>query len=114
MSIADSVLGCAQSFRSLRATLTERRAQPNEEREADRAFATKVNDSFERLQLWSSNLGAHRRDESSLDKRLWEASHLRIRVLEYLNDLQQGLADGELLDFLMSSATNQNEQHLRS
>lgn len=98
MSIADGVLGCAEAFRKLQADLTERGTQTDEKREAHRTFITKVNDSFERFQLWSSNLGAHRRDKSSLDQRLWEASHLRYRVLEYLKDLQQGLGDGGLLE----------------
>jgi hypothetical protein len=94
MSIADSVSGCAKAFRKLITALIERGAQSDETGEADHAFTTKLKDSFERFQLWSSNLGAHRRDKSSLDQRLWEASHLRYRVLGYLKDLQQGLADG--------------------
>jgi chromosome segregation ATPase len=107
MSIADGVLDCAKSFRKLQANLAERCAQLDEGREANQTMSTKLNDSFERFQLWSSNLGAHRRDKSSLDQRLWEASHLQCQVLEYLKDLQQGLADGEPMEsFCRSPVTN--------
>lgn len=97
MSIADSVLGCTTIFRELQGKLSERGAQTDDKNEAARILSSQVNHSFERFQIWSSNLGAHRQDKRSLDQRLWEASHLRYRVLEYLKDLQQGLADGELL-----------------
>jgi hypothetical protein len=96
MSIAERVLDCVKAFRKLNIYLTEEGTQTDIERQANSALVAKVNDSFERFQLWSSNLGAHRRDRNSLDQRLWEASHLRDRVLEYLEDLQQGVADGKL------------------
>ena len=99
------------AFRNLKGACLERDTDIDEKNEANRAFSKMVNDSFERFQLWSSNLGAHRRDKTSLDHRLWEASHLQDQVLEYLKDLHQGLADGESLEiFYKPQAINKNAQ----
>jgi hypothetical protein len=95
MSIAERVADCVKTYRKLNIDLTDKFTQDDAEEPKNGAFIEKVNGSFERFQLWSSNMGAHRKDRNSLDQRLWEASHLRKQVLQYLEDLQQGFADGQ-------------------
>jgi hypothetical protein len=94
MSIADKVADCVKAYRELNIDITDKFTQDDVEEQANGAFIAKVNESFERFQLWSSNMGAHRKDRNSLDQRLWEAANLRNQVLQYLEDLQQGFADG--------------------
>jgi hypothetical protein len=50
-----------------------------------------VHDSLGRFRLWVGNIGAHRRGKASLDYKLREASHIRIRVLELLQNLESVL-----------------------
>ncbi|KAH7405701.1 hypothetical protein DE146DRAFT_649443 [Phaeosphaeria sp. MPI-PUGE-AT-0046c] len=93
MSIADTVAQCAETFRSLRSRLAAIDAPDDDDKATYSDFPNKINACFERFQLWSSSLGAHRRDKNSLDKRLREASNLQRRVLQYLKDMQGGLED---------------------
>lgn len=121
MSIADGALGCAHAFQAVAAPILERETQDYQKTADNVTFTTKVNDSFERFQLWSSNLGARRRDKSSLDQRLVEASHLRNRVLEYLKDLQQGLIDASTIvtgaripwDELSDSSSDEDDDNIK-
>ncbi|KAI1429727.1 hypothetical protein F5Y12DRAFT_333535 [Xylaria sp. FL1777] len=53
----------------------------------------KLLDEFARFKLWTGNIGAHRRDRSSLDWRLRDASHLRDLVVNLLTDLKSTLHD---------------------
>jgi hypothetical protein len=54
-----------------------------------------IHDSFGRFQLWVGNIGAHRRGRASLDYKLREASHIRIRVLELLQDLESVIQEAQ-------------------
>lgn len=93
MSIADVVIDCAETFQRVRSDLTDSCASDEGLQRTYTDFLTEVSACFERFQLWSSNLGAHRRDKNSLDRRLREASNLQGRVLQYLKDIQEGLKD---------------------
>lgn len=93
MSIADVVVECAETFRRLCSGLAPSGAPNDENHTTNSGFLIKVSSCFERFQLWSSNLGAHRRDKNSLDRRLSEASNLQRRVLQYLKDVRGGLED---------------------
>jgi hypothetical protein len=54
-----------------------------------------MHDSFGRFRLWVGNIGAHRRGKASLDYKLREASHIRIRVLELLQNLESVLQEAQ-------------------
>lgn len=49
---------------------------------------------FGRFIVWGENEGAHRSDRMSLDYRLREASHIRVVVARFLQDLIAGLKEG--------------------
>jgi uncharacterized C2H2 Zn-finger protein len=57
-------------------------------------------DELGRLRVWAANIGAHRKDQSSLDYRLRDASHIRDQTIQLLrnldgwfNDLEDVLAE---------------------
>jgi hypothetical protein len=54
-----------------------------------------MHDCFGRFRLWVGNIGAHRRGRASLDYKLREASHIRIRVLELLQNLESDLQEAQ-------------------
>lgn len=65
---------------------------------ADRAVRNKVppgtfHDAFGRFRLWVGNIGAHRKGRASLDYKLREASHIRDRVIELLQNLETVLRE---------------------
>lgn len=97
MSIADAVVACAETFRRLCADLSASNIHDDEKRARYSGFIHEVSACHERFELWSSNLGAHRRDKNALDKRLREASTLQSRVVHYLKDLEGALADSKCL-----------------
>ncbi|CAG8929383.1 unnamed protein product [Penicillium salamii] len=50
-------------------------------------------DELGRLRVWTANIGAHRTDQSSLDYRLRDASHLKDQTLRALGRLQRTIQD---------------------
>ena len=48
-----------------------------------------------RLRVWAGNTAAHRRGRVSLDYRLREATHMRQRAIDLLDDLNSSLQEGE-------------------
>jgi hypothetical protein len=52
-----------------------------------------IHDALGRFRLWVGNIGAHSRGRASLDYKLREASHIRIRVLELLQSLESVLRE---------------------
>jgi len=54
-----------------------------------------VKDELGRFRIWSGNIGAHRTGRSSLSYRLRDASHLKVRVIGLLTDLEEALRDGK-------------------
>ncbi|KAH7380244.1 hypothetical protein DE146DRAFT_624784, partial [Phaeosphaeria sp. MPI-PUGE-AT-0046c] len=70
----------------------------NEFIKADRAIRNKVppgaiHDALGRFRLWVGNIGAHRTGRASLDYKLREASHIRDRVIELLQNLESVLRE---------------------
>lgn len=55
--------------------------------------AYSLDNGLARFRLWCGNIGAHQRDRSSLDQKLREASHIRDRVVELLQRIQNTLAE---------------------
>ena len=52
-------------------------------------------DELGRLRVWAANIGAHQIDQSSLDFRLRDASHIRQQVIELLQDLRHTVEEAE-------------------
>ncbi|KAG7006555.1 hypothetical protein G7Y79_00014g037300 [Physcia stellaris] len=50
-------------------------------------------DQLSRLRVWAANIGAHQTNQSSLDYRLRDASHIRNRIVELLESLLRRLDD---------------------
>ena len=50
-----------------------------------------LREQYSRLRVWAANLGAHRRDNLSVDHRLREATDVKLMILEILNDLKEAL-----------------------
>jgi hypothetical protein len=90
MAIAEQVAICLDAFHNLSISATKVGDTTQEA-----GTFIRIPDEFGRFKVWSSNIGAHRSGRSSLDYRLRDASHLRKRVLELLDDLKSSLNDGK-------------------
>ncbi|OAL40252.1 hypothetical protein AYO20_00672 [Fonsecaea nubica] len=53
------------------------------------------NDELGRLRIWAANIGAHKKDQSSLDYRLRNASHVKSQIINLLQSLKMTLQDLE-------------------
>jgi hypothetical protein len=89
-SIANHVQKCLQGFHDACSKLAE--AGP---RIRSKIPPGVMHDSFGRFRLWVGNIGAHRRGKASLDYKLREASHIRIRVSELLQNLESVLLEAQ-------------------
>lgn len=85
-TIADHVQHCLRGFRAIEAD-----SQSSEAPNLPAAFT--IENELGRFKLWCGNIGAHQRGKSSLDHKLREASHIRIRVIELLQRLRNTLSD---------------------
>lgn len=85
-AVADHVQACLRSFRAIEAGSRSIQV-PNS------TVIGSVENELGRFKLWCGSIGAHQRGKSSLDYKLREASHLRVRVLELLQRLQSTLSD---------------------
>jgi hypothetical protein len=91
MLISERVADCLRAFQDLSTAIAE----------VNQTQATKYAstlplfpDEFGRFKVWSGNIGAHRLGRGSLDYRLRDASHLKTRFVDLLNDLHDSLTDG--------------------
>ncbi|KAL8812443.1 MAG: hypothetical protein Q9223_007292, partial [Gallowayella weberi] len=50
-------------------------------------------DELGRLRIWAANIGAHQTNQSSLDYRLRDSTHIRQQILKLLDELIQRLGD---------------------
>lgn len=87
-SIATHVYGCLEAFHTICENLAK--AELSVKRKLQ---SGSLSDHLGRFRLWVGNIGAHRRGRSSLDYRLREASHIRLRVIELLQNLKEVLQD---------------------
>jgi hypothetical protein len=87
-SIATHVHGCLEAFQTICESLAN--AELNIKRKLQLGS---LSDNLGRFRLWVGNIGAHRKGRSSLDYRLREASHIRLRVIELLQNLKAVLQD---------------------
>jgi hypothetical protein len=87
-SIATHVQDCLNSFHDACTALAKA-----ELRIRSKVPPGTIHDCLGRFRLWVGNIGAHRRGRGSLDYKLREASHIRSRVLELLQNLKSVLRE---------------------
>jgi hypothetical protein len=90
-SIASLYNACIQSFTHLGRSL-----QSADYMLADQLSLPTLLDELGRFKAWAGNFGAHRSGRVSLDHRLREASHVREKVIELLEDLNRALEEGKM------------------
>lgn len=95
MLIADASHKRMDTFQRVHSCLDEFVESNEVEQKSSSLVEFKMKECHERFQLWSSNLGAHRRDHNSLDSRLSEVPKLKHKVLQYLEDMMQGINESE-------------------
>jgi hypothetical protein len=82
-SIATRVQACLESFHDVYGRL-----QSAELSIREKLPLSVMHDLLGRFRLWVGNIGAHRRGRGSLDYKLREASHIRNRVIDLLQNLE--------------------------
>jgi hypothetical protein len=87
-SIATHVQNCLEGFHNTCSKLAK--AEPHIR---NKVLPGVIQDALGRFRLWVGNIGAHRRGKASLDYKLREASHIRTRVLELLQNLESVLRE---------------------
>jgi hypothetical protein len=87
-SIATHVQNCLEGFHNTCSTLAK--AEPPIRNKIPSGV---IHDALGRFRLWVGNIGAHRKGKASLDYKLREASHIRVRVLELLQSLEYVLRE---------------------
>jgi len=80
-SIAQRVLDCLESYRSVDKDLVTAGPHIKIKMPSDG-----LRDEFGRFRVWSGNVGSHKKGRCSLDYKLREASHIRERVIELLQN----------------------------
>jgi hypothetical protein len=87
-SIATHVQDCLSGFNSVCTSLVKA-----DSRTRSKIPSGTIHDCLGRYRLWVGNIGAHRRGRGSLDYKLREASHIRDRVIELLQNLKTVLKE---------------------
>lgn len=97
MSISSTVVTC---LRNLNEFIEEIQSPDKEESEGLQVRSWQ--DELGRLRMWAANIGAHQSNQSSLDYRLRDSSHIRQqisnllnRILERLRDARRVILEGE-------------------
>jgi hypothetical protein len=84
--ISVQVVICLKDFQSL---ISELQVEAN-----DKAPTAQLwQDALARFRIWSNNIGAHQKGQSSLDYRLRDASHIQDQILKVLTALHESLLD---------------------
>ena len=86
--ISDRVAICLKTFQSLVLDLSN-------DTSGGQPAPQLWQDALARFRIWSSNIGAHQKGQSSLDYRLRDASHIKDQILKVLASLGQNLLDAE-------------------
>lgn len=82
-SISLAVSTCFKKFSQIKAQVK----RPDYINEDDVGAIAWV-DEMGRLRIWAANIGAHQKDQSSLDFRLRDASHISKQVIKLHEDLE--------------------------
>lgn len=92
-SIADHVHAALESFR----LLLSDSAQSNEQDDIrnNKAVFNALKESYGRFRVWCANIGAHRRDKTSLDYRLRGSAQIKLNIIKMVEDLREILLEGK-------------------
>ncbi|MCJ1367248.1 hypothetical protein MMC16_006380 [Acarospora aff. strigata] len=91
--ISELVIACLRAFGSLNERFQTKEILNGPYR--DNLALSGLPDELGRLRIWTANIGAHQRNQSSLDYRLRDASHIRDQIIKLLSSLQCSLQDIE-------------------
>lgn len=103
--ISVQVVICLKNFQSLISELPEVANDKG-------STAQLWQDTLARFRIWSSNIGAHQKGQSSLDYRLRDASHIRDQILKVLATLRQTLLDAE--EIIVEAAQDEGDANSAS
>jgi hypothetical protein len=99
--ISVQVVICLEDFQSLVSELPD-------DAKAKAPAAQLWQDALARFRIWSSNIGAHQKGQSSLDYRLRDASHIRDQILTVLDALHENLLDAK--DVVVEGALDEGDE----
>ncbi|KAL8733474.1 MAG: hypothetical protein Q9166_002100 [cf. Caloplaca sp. 2 TL-2023] len=88
VSISSSIIACLKAFNQF----VDEIEDPDKEKPAG-LVVQRWQDELGRLRIWASNIGAHQTNQSSLDYRLRDSSHIRQQIIKLLDELVQRLRD---------------------
>jgi hypothetical protein len=105
VAVSDLVRSCLTKFTSLvfSAALADH---------AQEVSLQRWKDEMGRLRIWSANIGAHQRGQSSLDFRLRDASHIRSQTINLLQGLEDLLND--LKEVLEEDSDDENPENIEN
>ena len=106
-SIVSSIVGCLKSFNEFIETIKD----PSPQKPAGLSIGG-WEDELGRLRIWAANIGAHQTNQSSLDFRLRDASHIRDQILKLLQDLIARLEDAR--DISAEAANSDSDKEIAS
>lgn len=107
MSISSSFIQCLKSFNEFIEQI-KAAFYPH----VEGLTVTGWEDELGRLRIWAANIGAHQTNQSLLDFRLRDASHIREQVIELLAALMRRLEDAR--DILAEASESEDDTSLDS
>ena len=90
ISISTSIISCLKAFNAF---VEELQDPANEDPAA--LLVRSWQDELGRLRIWAANIGAHQTNQSSLDYRLRDSSHIRQQIMNLLGELLDRLHEAE-------------------
>lgn len=95
-AIASQVKKCLKSFGDLLFHLNSEKSKFTEH-----ISESEVKEQLARFKIWAGNIGAHRTGRGSLDFRLRDASHIKLRVISLICDMNGLLTEGREIPILL-------------
>lgn len=83
--ISDAVIATSKQYNAVREDLLKY--------DQELRYSPSLEEASARFKIWANNIAAARKGAASLDHRLRDASHIRTRVHELLEDIQEALND---------------------
>ena len=87
ISISTSIIACLKAFNAF----VEDLQALNGKNPASFLLINAWQDELGRLRIWAANVGAHQTNQSSLDYRLRDSSHIREQIVKLLDELMKRL-----------------------
>ncbi|KAL8665547.1 MAG: hypothetical protein Q9168_007678 [Polycauliona sp. 1 TL-2023] len=89
-SISTSIIACLKAFNAYIQKL-----QVLDDEDPATQFVKPWEDELGRLRMWAANIGAHQINQSSLDYRLRDSSHVRQQIIKLLKELSERLHEAQ-------------------